>query len=199
MTDIDVKALAALREPFPASQVGKLPKGGVQLDFVGHGFITARLLDVDAAWNWRPMSFNERGLPQFDEHGGLWMYVTVGGVERIGYGGPSNPAVNAIKEAIGDGLRNGSMRFGVALDLWCKGDPNALAPKPKISAAVQNLAAVVKKLKLDNKAIGKRFQDDYGMTIYEADDAIVEGFTKVIEEEEAEKAEAALVDEAAAK
>ena len=64
----------------------------------------------------------------------------------------------------------------------------APAPKPKISAAVKNLAAVAKKLKLDNKAIGQRFQDDYVMTIYEADDETVEGFTKVIEEEEAEKA-----------
>jgi hypothetical protein len=31
----DIKQLAKLREPFPANQIGKLPKGGIQLDFVG--------------------------------------------------------------------------------------------------------------------------------------------------------------------
>ena len=41
MTEPDVKALAKLREPFPANQIGKLPKGGVTLDFVGHGYLTA--------------------------------------------------------------------------------------------------------------------------------------------------------------
>jgi len=192
MTDIDVKGLAALREPFPASQVGKLPKGGVQLDFVGHGFITARLLDVDPSWNWRPMAFDERGLPQFDEHGGLWIYLTVAGVERIGYGGPSNPAVNAIKEAIGDGLRNGGMRFGVALDLWCKGNPDAPQPPSRKQLAQDALMALCKKRKLVPGEVGQRFSDEYGKSIAQAEAELIEAFTQVI-------ADDAAVDKAAAK
>ena len=47
MNDDQLKALAALREPFPPEQIGKLPKGGAMLDFVGHAALTARLLSVD--------------------------------------------------------------------------------------------------------------------------------------------------------
>jgi len=96
------------------------------------------------------------------------------------------------------------MRFGLALDLWCKGDPDAPEPpKPKTLAdkARDGLAALVKHHKLDGRQLGQRFQDDYGMTIYEADDSVVEAFTKIIEEEiEEEKAEApVVVDEVSAK
>lgn len=122
----EVAQLKKLREPFPPEQVGKLPKGGVLLDFVGHGYLTARFLDVDPTWNWEPFAVDEAGLPRLDEHGGLWIRLTVCGVTRIGYGdagGRHGP--NAVKEAIGDALRNAGMRFGAALDLWCKGDPDA--------------------------------------------------------------------------
>ena len=134
----DIKQLAKLREPFPPNQIGKLPKGGIQLDFVGHGFITHRLLDVDPAWNWEPVALDDHGLPLLDEFGGVWIRLTVCGVTRLGYGdsgGKKGP--NAIKESIGDALRNAGMRFGVALDLWCKGDPDAPEPpKPRTPAEV---------------------------------------------------------------
>ncbi len=113
----------ALREPFPKSAIGKLPKGGTYLDFVGHAATTARLLEVDPTWSWEPVSFDPRGLPGIDEHGGLWIRLTVAGVTRYGYGhagGKKGP--DAIKEAIGDAIRNAAMRFGVALDLWAKED-----------------------------------------------------------------------------
>jgi hypothetical protein len=129
VTDVDVKALAKLREPFPPAQIGKLPKGGLFLDFIGHGYITARLLDVDPLWSWRPMAVDASGLPQFDEYGGLWIELTVCGTTRLGYGdagGKKGP--NAVKEAVGDALRNSAMRFGAGLDLWCKGDPDAPTP-----------------------------------------------------------------------
>jgi hypothetical protein len=198
MSDVDLKALAKLREPFPASQIGKLPKGGVTLEFLGHGFLNQRLLDVDPLWNWEAFALDDDGLPKFDADGCLWIRLTVCGVTRIGVGdagGKTGP--NAKKEAIGDALRNAGMRFGLALDLWCRGNPDAPAEKPKMSAAMKNLTAVVKKLKLDPKALGHRFQDDYGMTIYEADDSVVEAFTKIIEEEKAEPP--LVVDEVAAK
>jgi hypothetical protein len=183
----DVKQLAKLREPFPASQIGKLPKGGIQLDFVGHGFITQRLLDVDPAWNWEPVALDDHGLPLLDEFGGLWIRLTVCGVTRLGYGdsgGKKGP--NAIKESIGDALRNAGMRFGLALDLWCKGDPDAPEPpKPKTLAdkARDGLAALVKRHKLDGRQLGQRFQDDFGLSIYDADAETIVAFTKIVSDE----------------
>ncbi len=123
--------LADLRTPFPPEQVGRLPKGGVMLDYVGHAAITDRLLTVDPEWSWAPLALDPRGLPCFDEYGGLWIRLTVLGVTRLGYGdaaGKKGP--NAVKEAIGDALRNAGMRFGLALDLWHKGDLHVEPPLP---------------------------------------------------------------------
>lgn len=100
----------------------------VHLDYVGHAQVTARLLDVDPSWSWEPFAIDDRGLPALDSNGGLWIRLEVGGMTRIGYGdsqGKSGP--NAVKEAIGDALRNAAMRFGVALDLWSKSDIGAAA------------------------------------------------------------------------
>jgi hypothetical protein len=139
---------AALRKPFPPEAIGKLPRvwcrsctaykacdnhrvqrcdqcrqkittAHLHLDYVGHAEITDRLLQVDPAWNWEPVANDTDGLPKFDAHGGLWIRLTVGGVTRLGYGdaqGKTGP--NAIKEAIGDALRNAAMRYGVGIDLW---------------------------------------------------------------------------------
>lgn len=187
MTEPDVKALAKCRDPFPPSQIGKLPKGGMFLDFVGHGYLTARLLDVDPTWNWEPVALDDHGLPLLDEFGGLWIKLTICGVTRLGYGdagGRKGP--NAIKESIGDALRNAGMRFGLALDLWCKGDPDAPeAPKPKSGAdlARDKLASLVKKNKLDGKKLGQRFADDFGMSIYDADEETVSAFTVIVSDE----------------
>lgn len=180
----DMEQLKKLREPFPPEQVGKLPKGGVTLDFVGHGYLTARLLDVDPLWNWEPLALDERGLPLLDEHGGLWIRLTVCGVTRLGYGdagGRKGP--NAIKESIGDALRNAGMRFGAALDLWAKGDPDAPAPRTPTEIALLKLKAVCAKKKLDLKAVADRFADEYGQDIREAQAATVEAFTGVIADE----------------
>jgi len=95
----------------------------VHLDYVGHAELTNRLLDADPLWQWEPVAFDQRGLPAFDENGGLWIRLTVCGHTRLGYGdaqGKRGP--NAVKEAIGDALRNAAMRFGAALDLWAKSD-----------------------------------------------------------------------------
>lgn len=144
--------LALLRKPFPAHQISKLPKPTkqqteevkadfrkgircqicgtwhhpdvVHLDYVGHAALTDRLLDADPAWTWEPLSIDQAsGLPVIDNLGGLWIKLTVCGVTRLGYGdaqGKEGP--NAIKECIGDALRNAAMRFGAALELWHKGD-----------------------------------------------------------------------------
>ena len=127
---------AELRKPFPPDQIGKLPRGGTQLDYVGHADVTSRLLAVDPTWNWEPLSTDENGLPRFDldDKGrpvGLWIKLTIGGVTRLGYGSCPSGQSDAVKVLIGDALRNSALRFGVALDLWAKGDrANPAAENP---------------------------------------------------------------------
>ena len=141
--------LLDLRKPFSPEQIGKLPRGPVQLDYVGHADVTGRLLEVDPEWKWEPgerdidkdalaaavASGNpeivqmviENSPPKFDldRNGnpvGLWIKLTVGGVTRRGYGSVPSSQSDAVKVLIGDALRNAAMRFGVALELWAKGD-----------------------------------------------------------------------------
>ncbi len=151
---IEFFTLAKLREPFPPHHISKLPKPTkaqtdavrndfkkgircklcgawhhpdvVHLDYVGHAALTDRLLETDPEWFWEPVAFDETGLPALDRNGGLWIKLTVLGVTRLGYGdAEGKQGGNAIKEAIGDALRNAAMRFGAALDLWHKGDLHA--------------------------------------------------------------------------
>ena len=110
-------------EPFSANEINQIPKGGLKLDYVGHAALTKRLLETDLEWSWEPFAIGADGLPKLDEAGGLWIRLTVCGITRIGYGDAGNSkGTQAVKEAIGDALRNAGMRFGAALDLWHKGD-----------------------------------------------------------------------------
>lgn len=119
----NIEALQKLRVPFEPHQISHLPKGGVKLAYVGHAALTDRLLSVDPLWTWEPVAHDERGLPLLDETGGLWIKLTVCGVTRWGYGDAgTKKGGDAMKERIGDALRNAGMRFGAALDLWHKGD-----------------------------------------------------------------------------
>lgn len=156
--------LALLRAPFEPNQISKLPKptkaqseavkadykkgircklcGGwhhpdvVHLDYVGHAALTDRLLDCDPEWNWEPLAVNGSGAPALDENGGMWIRLTVCGVSRLGYGHPDGKrGGDAIKEVIGDALRNAAMRFGAALDLWHKGVLHADEPGDEQSPA----------------------------------------------------------------
>ena len=143
MTENPVKKML---EPFAANEINQIPKGGIKLDYVGHAALTKRLLETDLNWSWEPFSVSEDGLPKLDELGGLWIRLTVCGITRIGYGDAGNSkGTQAVKEAIGDALRNAGMRFGAALDLWHKGDlfdltesrgsaPKEKAEKPKHEA-----------------------------------------------------------------
>lgn len=133
---------AALRKPFPKEAIGRINRGGgVVLDYVGHAATTDRLLEVDPEWTWEPLALDAHGLPAFDSNGGLWVRMTVCGVTRLGYGdsaGKKGP--NAVKEAIGDAIRNAAMRFGVALDLWAKEDlPGATSHGEQATPAVASI------------------------------------------------------------
>lgn len=109
-----------LRAPFDKAAIGKLPKGGVMLDYVGHAATTDRLLQVDPEWSWEPFALDAQGLPAIDQAGNLWIKLTVCGVTRPGVGDG-----RTMKERIGDAIRNAAMRFGVAIDLWAKEDLHA--------------------------------------------------------------------------
>lgn len=102
----------------------KMPNGGhIDLAYVGHAEATNRLLNVDPFWGYEPLSLDERGLPQLDGYKGLWIRLTVCGMERLGYGHAGDKTGgDAIKETIGDAIRNAGMRFGMALDLWTTSD-----------------------------------------------------------------------------
>jgi hypothetical protein len=92
------------------------------LDYIGHAAITHRLLDVDPFWHWEPLALGPNGLPALDADGGLWIRLTVAGVSRLGYGDAGQKkGPDAMKERIGDALRNAGMRFGMGLELWHKG------------------------------------------------------------------------------
>lgn len=89
------------------------------LDYVGHADVTNRLLDIDPDWNWEPLAIDTNGLPMLDKYSSLWMRVTICGKTMIGYGSaPGKDGSDAIKEIIGDGIRNAAMRYGVGLGLW---------------------------------------------------------------------------------
>lgn len=103
-----------------------LTTGHIHLDYVGHAEATDRLLDADLEWSWEPMALTPEGLPLYDNFGGMWIRLTVAGVTRLGYGSaPGKTGPDAIKEIIGDAIRNSGMRFGLALDLWAKTDLHA--------------------------------------------------------------------------
>lgn len=98
----------------------------VHLDYVGHGAVTDRLLAVDPSWSWEPLAFDAAGMPTmvYDEKNNpiaMWIKLTVCGVTRLGVGTCPSGQFEAEKVLIGDALRNAAMRFGVALDLWIKG------------------------------------------------------------------------------
>lgn len=109
----------------------------IDLAYVGHGHVTDRLLSVDPTWTWEPLALDDRGLPAFDSNGGLWIRLTVTGVTRLGYGhADEKTGGDAVKEIIGDALRNAGMRFGVGLDLWTQDGPTAPSAEASEPAAV---------------------------------------------------------------
>lgn len=103
-----------------------LPARHGHLTYAGHAAITDRMLEVDPDWNWEPVTDPAMLAVLPREHGGMWIKLTVAGVTRLGYGdAQGKTGHNAVKEIIGDALRNAGMRFGIGLGLWHKGDLHA--------------------------------------------------------------------------
>jgi hypothetical protein len=104
----------------PCGTCGKtITEAHDHLDFVGHAHVRERFNEVDPHWNWRPLATTGSGLPVFDDYRGLWIELTIGGKTMLGYGdAPGKRGGDAIKECIGDALRNAGQSFGVALSMW---------------------------------------------------------------------------------
>jgi hypothetical protein len=103
--------------------VGKLPKGGQQLSFVGHADITKMLIEVDSSWTWEPVAFDTDGLPAYRVENGMAHmagWLTIHGVRRLGIGSVTHNKPDLLKELASDFLRNAAMRFGICLSLWTK-------------------------------------------------------------------------------
>jgi len=120
--------------------VGKLPKGGTQLDFVGHADVTKMLIEIDPNWSWEPVAFDADGLPAYRvENGFAHMagWLTVHGVRRLGIGSVMHNKQDLLKELASDFIRNAAMRFGICLSLWTKQEWEDIPTKvlaPKVEA-----------------------------------------------------------------
>jgi hypothetical protein len=113
-----------------------IPKGGVNLSYMGHAEVTLALIAVDPCWTWEPVKMDdETGGPTITKHGNrltMWGYLTVCGVRRLCVGTCEDRKSDPEKELIGDLLRNGAMRFGIGTKLWSKGhgvDPAGSGPE----------------------------------------------------------------------
>jgi hypothetical protein len=146
--------------------VGKLPKGGMQLDFVGHADVTKMLIEIDPEWTWEPTAFDANGLPAYRVENGMAHmagWLTILGVRRLGIGSVMHNKPDLLKELISDFIRNASMRFGVCLSLWTKQEwddvshtPTTSAPKPAPVAKVEPAKPNDPLVSMDNI---KRFVD----------------------------------------
>lgn len=105
------------------SIVGKLPKGGASLDFVGHADVTKMLIEIDPLWTWEPVAFDVDGLPAYRVENGMAHmagWLTIHGVRRLGIGSVQHNKPDLLKELASDFIRNASMRYGICLSLWTK-------------------------------------------------------------------------------
>lgn len=211
-TEKQLEALKKLRAPFPPEEISRLPKptanqtaelkqnvkcsirckecGGwhhkdvVHLDYVGHAAVTNRLLDVDPLWDWDFLNKDQNGAPILDANNAMWITLTVCGMTRKGYGDASGKrGADAMKEIIGDAIRNAAMRFGVALKLWHKGEfasddaetPTEEQKLPKQKITDQRLQAAIKKIN-DGEFTVSKLSETFELTD-EQYDLVMDGVT----------------------
>ncbi|WP_435070428.1 hypothetical protein [Amycolatopsis thermoflava] len=138
---------------------GMLTTAHVHLDYVGHAHVTARLLDVDPEWTWEPLALTPDGLPALQD-GALWIRLTIGGVTRLGVGDAvGHRGGRALKEMIGDAIRNAAMRFGVALDMWMRQPDAAADPAPADPPPTSEPAAAERDERADANHLRGRIRD----------------------------------------
>ena len=134
-TPANTKALLEVLEKYAVPDpkiVGKLPKGGAQLDFVGHADITRILIEIDPNWRLVPIAW-ENGRPAcniVNDMATMWFELTLLGTARLAIGTAKANAFDLDKQLYGDALRNGAMRFGISLNLWTKNEWEDLDHNP---------------------------------------------------------------------
>ena len=146
--------------------VGKLPKGGMQLDFVGHADVTKMLIEIDPEWTWEPTAFDANGLPAYRVENGMAHmagWLTILGVRRLGVGSVMHNKPDLLKELISDFIRNAAMRFGVCLALWTKQEWEDVSHTPSTPVAKPAPVAKVEPAKPNDPLVSmdniKRFVD----------------------------------------
>lgn len=114
--------LYQLARRFPDSMIEKKPGGKFQADYIAHGVITARLLEVLGPFDWSiaKVITNAEGIAvgcvgrlEVSVDGRPVVIEEIGDVEHVG----PNSATN-LKTASSDALKRAAMRLGLGLHLW---------------------------------------------------------------------------------
>lgn len=114
--------LYQLARRFPDSMIEKKPGGKFQADYIAHGVITARLLEVLGPFDWSIAKIitNADGIAvgcvgrlEVVVDGRPVVIEEIGDVEHVG----PNSATN-LKTASSDALKRAAMRLGLGLHLW---------------------------------------------------------------------------------
>jgi hypothetical protein len=149
VTETNIDKLRAVLDEYGVPDpkiVGKLPRGNIQLDYVGHAEITKILIEIDPLWDWRPLKIDDDGLPAYRVENGMAHMageLTLLGHTRLAVGSAPHNKQDLLKELVSDFIRNAAMRFGVALSLWSKEEwSDSPAPaKPVKKTAAKKTAA----------------------------------------------------------
>ena len=114
--------LYQLARPFPEAFIVKKPGGKFQADYVAHGVITSRLLEVLGPFDWSiaKVITNPEGVAvgcigrlEVTVDGRPVVIEEVGDCEQVSANSASN-----LKMASSDALKRASMRLGLGLHLW---------------------------------------------------------------------------------
>ena len=176
------------------------------LRYVGHARITERLNDVDPEWDYQFLAVDDAGLPVI-RGGSMWIELTICGITKKGVGDAGNKSgPNAIKEMIGDAIRNAAMRVGCGLEMWFEQDdedtsmPLDLPPQRTESDSVAPFEAIVrpnatkaqKRLADTLQALGdggndaakaaRAIYDEYGRRYYELNQREVDAALELLDE-----------------
>ena len=112
----------------PRDMVSTIPRGNFKARYVGHADTTRILIECDPLWTWEPVAWDTDGTPKIRVEGRrliLWGRLTILGKTLLCCGTCEATKPDPEKELIGDLLRNGAMRFGIALSLWSKDEWSA--------------------------------------------------------------------------
>ena len=147
MTETNIDKLRAVLDQYGVPDpkiVGKLPRGNIQLDYVGHAEITKILIEIDPLWTWKPLKIDDDGLPAYRVENGMAHMageLTILRHTRMAVGSAPHNKQDLLKELISDFLRNGAMRFGIALSLWSKEEWSDSPAAPAKKAPVKKTAS----------------------------------------------------------